>query len=107
MKLKVIDLREDEPFETTDGTCELCMGTPYMHTPYVWVLEATRGEVTEAVEVDNTFFSWGDSFDLPDIENVPHFGQWLKTLSFHDDEEVDFSLLEDVMRFYNDRIVPQ
>lgn len=106
MKIKLVDVHSGEPYEAQSGTCELCMGPAYMAEDLYYVFEDSHGD---RYSVCGTWWDWGDSFELPHIENVPHFGAWLATLdvreSILEDGKLDWNELHGLIDFYDDFVV--
>ena len=99
--LKLIDLKTDS-YETTFGTCDLCMGTG-VHTEEHMIFETSEGKT---IDMETGFWDWGDYFYILTVDNTADFAHWLSTQEFEGDAPQDESDLHDVIRdiedMYND-----
>lgn len=93
MKLELTDY-QDNIYEDTTGTCELCMFTGQMEHPIYTFTDSFGGVTT----VDGWYSSWGDvtSYDV----NVPVFTEWLHHAEFKEQETLieeneEYSCLSD------------
>lgn len=75
MKLRLTDY-QDNTYEDTVGSCELCMYTGMIDHPTYEFTDSYGGVHT----VDGWYSTWGDitSYDV----NVPVFTHWLHTVEF-------------------------
>lgn len=88
MKVKLVDFKTNT-YETTFGTCELCMGTG-MATEESMKFEYDDG-YTEWVDL--YFWSWGDLMTIDEIDNTANFAHWLSKQEL--DEYIgDFNTLQ-------------
>jgi len=99
--LKLIDLKT-KSYETTFGTCDLCMGTG-VHTEEHMIFETSEGKT---IDMETGFWNWGDYFYILTVDNTADFAHWLSTQEFEGDAPQDESDLHDVIRdiedMYND-----
>lgn len=100
MKVKLIDFHGYEE-EVTTGTCDMCMSTTYAEfRTFVFRNEETK----EVFSVEGQFWSWGDLFQVDDIENIPHFAAYLIDREVVDLEDCasDFDWLDRLIDAYDD-----
>ena len=81
MKLRLTDY-QDNTYEDTDGSCELCMWTGMMDHPTYEFTDSYGGVHT----VDGWYSDWGhiETYDI----NVPVFTEWLHHVEFKKPSEV-------------------
>lgn len=96
--LKLIDFKTNS-YETTFGTCDLCMGTG-MHTEEIFVFELPGGKI---IEMENGFWDWGDYFDLVSIQNTADFAHWLSGEEFEGDPPADEYEMQNIIRDIEDK----
>ena len=94
MKAKLVDY-ECKDYETTFGTCELCMRTGTAEEPR-FKFEYDDGH-TEWV--DGYFWDWGDLFTV-EIDNTANFAAWLATKDL-DEYIEDYSTLNNLSYLYD------
>lgn len=80
MKLKLIDHRS-VTYETTYGTCELCMYTGQSTDTTLFF----RWEDGTEFEADAFMWDWGDKYEVY-IENLAEFALWVKEQDFDKEE---------------------
>jgi hypothetical protein len=81
MKLRLSDY-QDNTYEDTDGSCELCMWTGMMDHPTYEFTDSYGGVHT----VDGWYSDWGH-MNVYDV-NLPVFTTWLHDAEFKELEEV-------------------
>lgn len=98
MKIKLIDI-ERNGYETTFGTCELCMWDGYAdETTYIFDIDGERREV------EGWVWDWGD-FSSIWIENTADFAHWLNQQPFPSDYVLkSYSDLDNLVDRYNDHV---
>lgn len=82
--LKLIDFKT-KSYETTFGTCDLCMSTG-MHTTEHFIFETSEDKV---IYMENGFWDWGDYFTLIEVENSADFAHWLSQQEFEGEAPQD------------------
>lgn len=82
MKLRLTDY-QDNTYEDTDGSCDLCMWTGMMDHPTYEFTDSYDGVHT----VDGWECDWGH-MRVYDI-NLPVFTTWLHNAEFKEPEEID------------------
>lgn len=95
--LKLIDLKT-KSYETTFGTCDLCMGTG-VHTEEHMIFETSEGKT---IDMETGFWNWGDYFYILTVDNTADFAHWLSTQEFEGDAPQDESDLQDAIRDIED-----
>lgn len=91
--MKLIDFKT-ESYETTFGTCELCMSSG-TNTIEIFVFEISNGNI---IEMENGFWDWGDYFTLTYIENTADFAHWLSQETFEGEPPCDERELQNMIR---------
>lgn len=78
MRIKLVDFLTNE-YETTFGTCDLCMRTG-LAVEETFVFEVD-GKI---VSIDNYYWSYGTFFTALMVDNVVDFADWLNKTEFED-----------------------
>lgn len=75
--LKLIDFY-NRSFETTFGTCDLCMSTG-IHNEEHFVFETSDNNI---ITMENGYWDYGNYYKLLTIDNTADFAYWLNNQKF-------------------------
>lgn len=98
--LKLIDFKT-ESYETTFGTCDLCMSTG-MHTTEHFIFKTSEGKT---IDMKNGFWDWGDYYTLIEVENSADFAHWLSQQEFEGEAPQSESELQRKMSYIGEKYV--